>query len=45
VRINHHTRPRYLQRRPESFELRRANETLKAASVFFAAELDPRRPK
>ena len=26
-------------------ELRRANEILKAASVFFAKELDPTRPK
>jgi transposase len=26
-------------------ELRRANELLKAASAFFAAELDPRRPR
>ena len=26
-------------------ELRRANEILKAASVFFAGELDPRRPR
>src|SRR6185312_12648762 len=26
-------------------ELRRANEILKAASAFFAAELDPRQPK
>ena len=26
-------------------ELRRANEILKAASVFFAKELDPNRPK
>ena len=26
-------------------ELRRANEILKAASVFFARELDPTRPK
>lgn len=26
-------------------ELRRANEILKAASIFFATELDPHRPK
>ena len=26
-------------------ELRRANEILKAASVFFATELDPPRPR
>ena len=31
--------------RGEVKELRRANEILKAASVFFAGELDPRRPK
>ncbi len=31
--------------RRENFELRRANEILKAASVFFAGELDPIRPK
>ena len=31
--------------RAEVFELRRANEILKAASVFFATELDPHRPK
>lgn len=29
----------------EVTELRRANEILKAASAFFASELDPRRPK
>ena len=29
----------------ENFELRRANEILKAASVFFARELDADRPK
>jgi transposase len=31
--------------RRENFELRRANEILKAARVFFAGELDPHRPK
>jgi transposase len=31
--------------RRENFELRRANETLKSASVFFAKELDPDRSK
>jgi len=31
--------------REENFELRRANEILKAASVFFAKELDPPRSK
>jgi transposase len=31
--------------RQENFELRRAKEILKSASVFFAKELDPDRPK
>ena len=31
--------------RRENFELRRANEILKSASVFFAKELDESRPK
>ena len=31
--------------RRENFELRRATEILKAASVFFATELDADRPK
>ena len=31
--------------RKEVFELRRANEILKSASVFFAKELDPDRPR
>ena len=31
--------------RREVFELRRAHEILKAASVFFAKELDPDRPR
>lgn len=31
--------------RRENFELRRANEILKAASVFFASELDPHRTR
>ena len=31
--------------RREVFELRRADEILKAASVFFAKELDPDRPR
>jgi transposase len=31
--------------RRENFELRRANEILKSASVSFAKELDPDRPK
>jgi len=29
----------------ENYELRRANEILKAASIFFATELDADRPK
>ncbi len=33
------------QLRREVFELRRANEILKSASVFFAKELDADRPK
>src|SRR5215210_114057 len=31
--------------RKENYELRRAKEILKSASVFFARELDPDRPK
>lgn len=31
--------------RKENAELRRANEILRAASLFFAAELDPHRPR
>lgn len=31
--------------RRENAELRRANEILRAASLFFAGELDPHRPK
>jgi transposase len=33
------------QLRRENFELRRANEILKSASLFFARELDPDRTK
>nr|MBA3748513.1 IS3 family transposase [Solirubrobacterales bacterium] len=33
------------QLRTENYELRRANEILKAASVFFATGLDADRPK
>jgi transposase len=33
------------QLKRENFELRRANEILKAASVFFATELDADRPR
>jgi transposase len=31
--------------RRENFELRRANEILKSASMFFAKQLDPDRPR
>jgi transposase len=31
--------------RRENYELRRANEILKSASLLFARELDPDRPK
>jgi transposase len=31
--------------RKENFELRRANEILKSASLFFARQLDPDRPR
>ena len=31
--------------RKENYEMRRANEILKSASLFFARELDPDRPK
>src|SRR3954463_30010 len=31
--------------RQENYELRRANEILKSAAVFFAKDLDPDRPK
>jgi transposase len=33
------------RQRKENYELRRANEILKSASVFFAKELDTDRPK
>ena len=38
-------RERMRQLEREVRELRRANEILKAASAFFASELDPTRPK
>jgi transposase len=38
-------RERMRQLEKENAELRRANEILKAASAFFARELDPRLPK
>jgi transposase len=51
--IDHGKRPGISSEQPrriaelerEVRELRRANEILKAASAFFARELDPRRPK
>ena len=38
-------REEFRRLRRENYELRRANEILKSASVFFAKELDPDRPK
>jgi transposase len=38
-------RPRLRELERENRELRRANEILKAASAFFARELDPRPPR
>jgi transposase len=38
-------RSRLKELEKENFELRRANEILKAASAFFARELDPRPPR
>ena len=38
-------RERLVQLERENRELRRANEILKAASAFFARELDPRPPR
>ena len=38
-------RARMKELEKENFELRRANEILKAASAFFARELDPRPPR
>ena len=40
-----HEREEIKALRREVYELRRANEILKAASVFFATELDADRPK
>jgi transposase len=40
-----HERQEIKALRKEVYELRRANEILKAASVFFATELDADRPK
>jgi transposase len=38
-------REKLVKLRRENFELRRSNEILKSASLFFARELDPDRPK
>jgi transposase len=43
--LNSEERERLKTLERENRELRRANEILKAASAFFAAELDPHRPK
>ena len=43
LQLSERARLRELER--ENRELRRANEILKAASAFFARELDPRLPK
>ncbi len=44
-RLSTRERERFKDLEKESRELRRANEILKAAGSFFAAELDPTRPK
>jgi transposase len=44
-RLTSAERERLKQLERENRELRRANEILKAASAFFASELDPTRPK
>jgi transposase len=44
-RLSTQERERLKELEKENRELRRANEILKAASSFFAAELDPTRPK
>src|SRR4249920_1943234 len=43
--LNSEEREELARLRKDNRELRRANEILKAASAFFAAELDPHRPK
>ncbi|MCA1681241.1 MAG: transposase [Actinobacteria bacterium] len=43
--LSSHEREEIRKLRRENFDLRRANEILKSASVFFAKELDPDRPK
>jgi transposase len=44
-RLTTSERDRLKELERENRELRKANEILKAASVFFAKELDPTRPK
>src|ERR1700744_3054697 len=44
-RLTSHERERMKALEREVRELRKANEILKAASVFFATQLDPIRPK
>ncbi len=44
-RLTSAERERMKELEREVRELRRANEILKAASAFFASELDPTRPK
>jgi transposase len=44
-RLTSSERERLRELERENRELRKANEILKAASVFFAKELDPTRPK
>ena len=44
-RLTRSERERLTALERENRELRKANEILKAASVFFAKELDPTRPK
>jgi transposase len=44
-RITTQDQQRIAELEKENRELRRANEILKAASAFFARELDPRPPK
>jgi len=43
--LNSQEREEIRELRKENYELRRANEILKSASVFFAKELDPDRPR
>jgi len=43
--LSTHERLELRQLRKDNRELRRANEILKSASAFFAAELDPPRPR